>query len=138
MSGVKKIDHIGIAVPELNRAIETYKAMGFAFDKVETVESQKVNTAFFQVGDSHIELLEPADHDSPIAKFLEKRGPGIHHICVEVADIDAALAEYKKAGVRLIHETPFIGAGGCRVAFVHPKATGGVLLELSQPPEQGE
>ncbi len=136
MSPIEKIDHIGVAVPDLKRAIEDYQALGFDFDKVETVESQKVRTAFFHVGESHVELLEPTGPDSVIAKFLEKRGPGVHHICVRVKDIDAALAAYKKAGVRLVNQEPFIGAGGCRVAFVHPKAAAGVLLELSQPPAE--
>lgn len=127
---IKKINHIGIAVPNLEEAVKRYKAMGFHYDKTEEVESQKVRTAFFEAGESHVELLEATSEDSPIAKFLEKRGPGIHHMCVEVDDIEAALAAYKAEGLQLINEEPFIGAGGHRVAFVHPKATGGVLLEL--------
>ena len=127
---MKKIDHIGIAVPDLESAVEQYKALGFAFDHVEEVAEQKVRTAFFELGESHVELLEATSEDSPIAKFLNKRGPGIHHMCVEVDDIDAALADYKAKGVRLVNETPFFGAGGHRVAFIHPKATQGVLLEL--------
>lgn len=127
---IKKINHIGIAVPNLDEAIGRYKAMGFTYDKTEEVPSQKVKTAFFEAGESHVELLEATAPDSAIAKFLEKRGPGIHHLCVEVDNIDAALAAYKAEGLQLIHEEPFIGAGGHRVAFVHPKATGGVLLEL--------
>ncbi|WP_420038295.1 methylmalonyl-CoA epimerase [Sulfidibacter corallicola] len=127
---MKKIDHIGIAVPELDAAIEQYQTLGFDFDHVEEVPEQKVKTAFFELGDAHVELLEATEPDSAIAKFLGKRGPGIHHICVEVDDIEAALAEYRAAGVRLVNEEPVIGAGGHRVAFVHPKATHGVLLEL--------
>ena len=127
---IKKVNHIGIAVADLDEGIQRYKAMGFAYDKTEEVPSQKVNTAFFEAGESHVELLAATSAESPIAKFLQKRGPGIHHICVEVEDIDAALATYKAEGLKLIHEEPFIGAGGHRVAFVHPKATGGVLLEL--------
>ena len=127
---MKKIDHIGIAVPDLASAIDQYKNLGFVFHKTEEVPQQKVNTAFFEIGESHVELLEATAEDSPISKFLSKRGPGIHHICVQVEDIDAALAQYKKAGVRLINEEPVIGVGGHRVAFVHPKATSGVLLEL--------
>ena len=127
---MKKINHIGIAVPELESAIDQYKTLGFQFHGKESVTSQKVNTAFFEVGESHIELLEPTADDSPIAKFLQKRGAGIHHMCVEVDDIEAALASYKAAGLRLVNEQPFIGAGGHRVAFVHPKSTSGVLLEL--------
>lgn len=127
---MKKIDHIGIAVPELDAAVQQYKDLGFDFDHIEEVPEQKVRTAFFELGESHVELLEATDPSSPIAKFLDKRGPGIHHMCVEVDDIDAALADYKAKGVRLVNETPFIGAGGHRVAFIHPKATQGVLLEL--------
>lgn len=129
---MKRIDHLGIAVPDLKAAIETYKTLGFEYHHTETVDSQKVNTAFFTVGESHVELLEPTESDSVIAKFLDKQGPGIHHVAVEVDDIDAALARYKQAGIRLVNEEPIIGAGGHRVAFVHPKATGGVLLELME------
>ena len=127
---MKKIDHIGIAVPELASAIEQYKNLGFSYDHTESVPEQKVNTAFFEVGESHIELLEASEAGSPIEKFLEKRGPGIHHICFQVEDIEATLAHYKTAGFRLINETPVIGAGGHRVAFIHPKSTSGVLIEV--------
>lgn len=130
---MKKIDHIGIAVPEMEAAIAQYKSLGFDFHGQETVASQKVNTAFFEIGESHIELLEPTEEDSPVGKFLAKRGAGIHHICIQVDDIEAALARYKAEGVRLINETPVIGAGGHRVAFVHPKSTSGVLMELLEP-----
>ena len=127
---MKGIEHIGIAVPELGPAVEQYKKLGFRFDGIEEVDAQKVRTAFFLVGDSHMELLEPMSDDSPISKFLEKRGSGVHHVCVRVDDIDAALDAYKKEGVHLINETPVIGAGGHRVAFIHPKAASGVLIEL--------
>lgn len=131
---LKKIDHLGIAVPRLADAIPLYETLlGAPVEHVEVVEDQKVRTAFFTVGESHLELLEPTDPDGPIARYLDKNRPGIHHLCVEVEDIDAVLAAYKAAGVRLIDETPRIGAGNKRIAFVHPKATGGVLLELSQP-----
>lgn len=130
---LEKINHIGIAVPELETAIATYQTMGFEYDGVDEVPAQKVKTAFFTLGESHIELLEPTAQDSPIAKFLEKRGAGIHHICVQVDNIDEALEQYRQNGVQLINEKPVIGAGGHRVAFVHPKATGGVLLELLEP-----
>jgi len=129
---VKKINHIGIAVPEMEAAIAQYQALGFAYHGRETVADQKVNTAFFEIGESHIELLEPTEPDSPVGKFLAKRGPGIHHIAVEVEDLDAALARLKAAGTHLINEEPVIGAGGRRVAFVHPKAAGGVLMELME------
>lgn len=127
---MKKIDHIGIAVNELESAIKTYTTMGFEYEKTEEVDDQKVRTAFFKVGESHVELLEATDPSSPIAKFLDRRGPGIHHICVEVDDLDEALATYKSEGIRMAQEEPSIGAGGHRIAFVHPKATGGVLIEL--------
>ncbi len=130
---MKKIDHIGIAVPDLAEAIAQYQAMGFDYHGQETVVEQKVTTAFFEIGESHLELLEPTEPDSPVGKFLAKRGPGIHHLCIQVDDIESALARFKAAGLNLINETPVIGAGGHRVAFVHPKSTSGVLLELLEP-----
>jgi methylmalonyl-CoA/ethylmalonyl-CoA epimerase len=136
MSGrIKKIDHLGIAVPSLADAIPLYEALlGGTVEHVEVVEDQKVRTAFFTVGESHFELLEPTEPDGPIAKFRGKARKGIHHICVEVDDIDAVIADYKEKGVRLIDEEARIGAGGKRIAFVHPAATGGVLVELSEDP----
>jgi len=127
---LQKIDHIGVAVPALAEAVEQYKLLGFRFGGTETVPEQKVNVAFFAIGQSNIELLEPTGPDSHVARFLGKRGPGVHHICIAVDDIDASLKAYKEAGVPLVDETPVIGAGGCRVAFLHPKAASGVLLEL--------
>ncbi len=129
---MKKLNHIGIAVPELAAAIEQYQGLGFAFHGQERVESQKVTTAFFELGDSHLELLEPTMDDSPVGKFLSRRGPGIHHIAVEVDDIEAALERLRLNGTHLINETPVIGAGGHRVAFVHPKSASGVLVELME------
>jgi methylmalonyl-CoA/ethylmalonyl-CoA epimerase len=126
-----KIDHLGIAVPSLAEAIPAWEALGFRVEVVHDVPTEKVKTAFLPIGESHLELLEPTDPASVIAKFLEKRS-GLHHVCVLVDDIEAALAELKAKGVRLIDETPRTGAGGCRVAFVHPKAAGGVLLELKE------
>lgn len=132
-SHFKKIDHLGIAVPNLKEAVRFYtELLGHGPEHEEEVAEQKVRAAFFSVGESNFELLEPTVSDSPIAKFLEKRGGGIHHVCVEVDDIDASLARYKAQGIQLIDQSPRIGAHGKRVAFVHPKATGGVLLELSQ------
>lgn len=129
----KKIDHLGIAVPNLKDAVAFYtQLLGHGPGHEEEVADQKVRAAFFSVGESHFELLEPTAPDSPISKFLAKRGGGIHHICVEVDDIDACLAAYKADGVLLIDPEPRIGAHGKRIAFVHPKSTGGVLLELSQ------
>ena len=126
-----KIDHVGIAVANMGEATKAWEALGFAVEAVHDVPTEKVRTAFLPIGESHLELLEPTDPTSVIAKFLEKRA-GLHHVCVLVEDIDATLADMKARGVRLIDEKPRVGAGGCRVAFVHPKATGGVLLELKE------
>ncbi|HYR27502.1 MAG TPA: methylmalonyl-CoA epimerase [Thermoanaerobaculia bacterium] len=126
-----RLDHIGIAVRSLESA-EIYKVLGLEIDHVETVETQKVKTAFLSVGDSNLELLEPTSPDSPIAKFIEKRGEGIHHICLRVDDIEAHLERLKAAGYRLVNEHPVPGAHGCRVAFLHPSAGNGVLIELSE------
>ena len=126
-----KIDHVGIAVPNLGDATKAWEALGFTVDAVHDVPTEKVKTAFLAIGESHFELLEPTDPTSVIAKFLEKRG-GLHHVCVLVEDIDATLADMKARGVRLIDEEPRVGAGGCRVAFVHPKSAGGVLIELKE------
>jgi methylmalonyl-CoA/ethylmalonyl-CoA epimerase len=128
---ILKIDHLGIAVPSLDAAVAAYAALGFTVEATHDVPSEKVRTAFLPVGESHLELLEPTDPGSVIAKFLEKR-TGLHHVCVLVADIEAALAALKSRGVALVDQTPRVGAGGCRVAFVHPKAAGGVLLELKE------
>ena len=125
------LDHIGIAVRSLDAA-KVYEALGLEIEHVETVESQGVKTAFLAVGDSHLELLEPTGPDSTVAKFIEKRGEGIHHICLRVDDIEAHLAELKAKGFRLINEAPVPGAHGCRVAFLHPAAGNGVLIELSE------
>lgn len=132
---VLKVDHIGIAVPKMDEAVSAWRALGFAVEAVHDVPTEKVRTAFLPVGDSHLELLEPTDPSSVIAKFLEKRS-GLHHVCVLVEDIEGALAGLKARGVPLIDETPRIGAGGCRVAFVHPKGAQGVLLELKQAPRR--
>lgn len=125
------LDHIGIAVRSIEGA-KIYRALGLDVDHTETVDTQKVRTAFLSVGDSNIELLEPVSADSPVAKFIEKRGEGIHHICFRVDDIEAHLDRLKKEGYRLINEAPVPGAHGCRVAFLHPAAGNGVLIELSQ------
>jgi methylmalonyl-CoA/ethylmalonyl-CoA epimerase len=127
----KKIDHLGIAVRDMAEAVAAWKALGFRVEAVHDVPTEKVKTAFLPIGESHLELLEPTDPSSVIAKFLEKRS-GLHHVCVLVDDLEGALAELKAQGVQLIDETPRVGAGGCRVAFVHPKAAGGVLLELKE------
>lgn len=128
-----KINHLGIATKGIDEALKFWAdSLGLENVHTETVEDQKVRVAMLPVGESRIELLEPTSDDSPISKFLEKRGGGIHHIAVEVDDILAALEKLKSQGARLIDEKPRIGAEGCLVAFVHPGSTGGVLLELVQ------
>jgi len=130
---LEKIDHIGIAVNSLDESTAFYKTMGAEPYHFEEVESQKVKVAFIKVGESNIELLEPTSPESPIAKFLEKKGEGIHHIAYRVENVQEALDTLKAAGMRLLNETPMEGAHGMRVAFVHPKSVSGVLTELSQP-----
>lgn len=126
-----KLDHIGIAVRSLDAA-KIYEALGLKIEHTEVVASQGVKTAFLSVGDSNLELLEPTGPESTIAKFIEKRGEGIHHICLRVDDIESHLARLKAEGYRLINESPVPGAHGCRVAFLHPAAGNGVLIELSE------
>ena len=128
---ILKIDHLGIAVPALAEAVRSYEALGFRVCERDDVPSEQVRAAFLQVGESRLELLEPTEPGSVIARFLEKRS-GLHHVCVLVDDIDQALAELRSRGVPLVDETPRVGAGGCRVAFVHPKGAAGVLVELKQ------
>jgi methylmalonyl-CoA/ethylmalonyl-CoA epimerase len=134
---VLRIDHLGIAVPSLKDALPAWEALGFALEVQHDVPTEKVRAAFLPVGESHLELLEPTDPSSPIARFLESR-KGLHHLCVEVDDIQAALDALKARGVALLDETPRLGAGGCRVAFLHPRAAGGVLLELKEQAREGE
>ena len=130
---VVKVDHIGIAVSDLAESLKVYTdLLGMKLHGTETVEEQKVKTAFLPLGDTEIELLESTAPDGPIGKFIEARGQGIQHIAFRVDDIEAALAELKAKGVRLIDEKPRYGAGGAKIAFIHPKATGGVLIELCQ------
>jgi methylmalonyl-CoA/ethylmalonyl-CoA epimerase len=126
-----KIDHIGIATEKIDDALMFWRdALGLHVSETEEVAEQGVRVAMLPVGEPRIELLEPTGASSPVAKFLEKRGAGIHHIAVRVDDIRAALARLKEQGARLIDESPRVGAGGCLVAFVHPATAGGVLLEL--------
>ena len=129
---LKRVDHVGIAVKDLAESVKFYESLGFKAAGYETVEEQKVKVAFLPCGDSELELLESTSPDGPIARFIDKNGPGIQHIAIRVDDIDKALEELKEKGVRLIDQTPRYGAGNARIAFVHPKATGGVLLELTQ------
>lgn len=126
---MERIHHCGIAVADLDAALKVWREVLGQEPSIEDVPAQKVRAAMFPCG---IELVAPADPQSPISKFLEKRGPGIHHVTVEVRDIDAELRRLKAAGVRLIHETAVRGVGGARVAFLHPSAAGGILLELKE------
>ncbi len=128
-----KINHIGIAVTSLDEAIPFYRDnLGMAFAGIEEVAEQKVRVAMVKIGESKIELLEPTSEDSPVAKFIEKNGAGMHHIAYEVADIEAAIATLRADGVRMIDEKPRDGAHGTRIAFIHPKSSNGVLTELCQ------
>ena len=130
---MKRIEHLGIAVPDLTSAIPLYEALlNTPCYKQEGVESEGVKTAFFQVGESKIELLEATKPDSPIAKFLQKNGPGFHHVAFEVADIEVEISRLQAAGFELIHQQPKDGADNKRIAFLHPKSSGGLLVELCQ------
>jgi methylmalonyl-CoA/ethylmalonyl-CoA epimerase len=128
---IKRIDHLGIAVSSLNDALPVWeKALGLKCERIEEVPSQKVRTAFFDVGGVHIELLEPMSPDSPIAKAIESRGEGLHHLAFATDDVAEQLKQAKDAGIKLINETPVPGAGGKQVAFLHPKSMKGVLTEF--------
>ena len=128
-----KVDHIGIATHQIEEALGFWRdALGLQVDFTEEVTEQGVRVAMLPLGETHIELLEPLSQDSPVGKFLQKRGPGIHHLAVRGTDIRASLAQLKEKGTRLIDETPRPGAGGCLVAFIHPSSANGVLLELVQ------
>lgn len=129
---LNKIDHIGVAVKSLDDALNFYKAMGAEVNHIEEVPSQKVKTAFIQVGDVHIELLEATSEDSPIAKYLEKNREGMHHICFEVDDVAKSLEQLKANNVQLIDQEPKMGAHNMKVAFIHPKGNNGVLTEIAQ------
>jgi len=129
-----EFDHVGIAVNSLAEGEKFYTALGFQGGSIEEVASEKVRVKMLELkNNSRIELLEPSSPESTIAQFLKKRGPGIHHICLRVTDVRACLQKLKAAKMRLVHEEPFRGAHNCEVAFVHPSAAGGVLIELSQP-----
>jgi methylmalonyl-CoA/ethylmalonyl-CoA epimerase len=129
---IKKIDHIGIAVKSIEEASKLYTLLGLKITETEVVEEQKVKVAFLPTGDSEVELLESTDPDGPVARFIAAKGEGIQHIAFRVDDIEAALAALKEAGVRLIDEKPRRGAGGAKIAFLHPKETFGTLVELCQ------
>jgi methylmalonyl-CoA/ethylmalonyl-CoA epimerase len=129
-----RVDHIGVAVEDLDAALELYER-DYAMTLVhrEVVSAQGVEAVLLDVGENHVELLAPLGPDTPVGKFLAKRGPGMHHVAYQVPDIEAALASLRESGLRLIDETPRAGIRGSRVAFLHPKSSGGVLTEIVQP-----
>ena len=130
---ILKIDHLGIAVNNMDEGKGFWsEILGLKFEGAETVAEQKVTTAFFPVGESEVELLESTSPDGPVAKFIEKKGTGFQHVAFRVENIDEALAELKAKGIQLIDQEPRKGAGGAKIAFLHPKATGGVLVELCE------
>ena len=132
---IKRIDHVAILLPELADGTSFWvDALGLPLEKIEEIPEQQVKIAFLSVGGSHIELLEPTDDESGVASYLQKRGPGLHHICLEVDDIEETIARLKEANIPLIDEEPKTGKDGKRLAFIHPKGTGGVLVELYQFP----
>jgi|SRR3954465_3672588 methylmalonyl-CoA/ethylmalonyl-CoA epimerase len=130
-----RIDHIGVAVEDLDAALGLYEGLDFSLAHRETVDAQGVEAVLLDVGENHVELLAPLGPDTPVGKFLASRGPGLHHVAYQTADIEAELGRLKAAGLRLIDETPRTGIRNSRVAFLHPKSTGGVLTEIVQPAE---
>jgi methylmalonyl-CoA/ethylmalonyl-CoA epimerase len=135
MPKVTKINHIALAVNDIPEALTFWRdALGLELSHIENVPEQKAEVAFIPAGDSEIELVRPTENDTGVAKFLEKRGPGMHHLCLEVDDIVGMLARLKEHGIELINEEPLEGSGGKKLAFVHPKSTNGVLVELYQLP----
>jgi methylmalonyl-CoA epimerase len=132
---IGKIDHVGIAVRSIDEAKGLYEAMGLRVEAIEEVPHEGVRVAMLACGESRIELLEPMSEESPIARFLDKRGPGIHHLCLGSDDVRADDARLRQAGYQVLRPEPTRGAGGCWVQFVHPKSAGGVLLELSEGEE---
>jgi methylmalonyl-CoA/ethylmalonyl-CoA epimerase len=136
MNDYTRIEHIAIAVGDLDAAVSVYRAiLGSPDSGRETVDSEQVRIAFFELGGTRLELLEPTAEDSPVGRFIQRRGAGLHHIALEVSDIESAIERCRLAGLETVGEAPRRGAGGRLVAFLHPAATGGVLLELSQAPE---
>lgn len=131
-----RIDHIGIAVRSLGERVPFYRdLLGIPLTRQEEVPTEQVRVAFFGAGETHVELLEPLGEQGPIADFLARRGEGIHHVCFAVDDIETTLRRVREAGLTVVGEAPRAGAGGCRVAFLHPKSTGGLLIELSEKPK---
>jgi len=129
----RKIDHLGIAVTSIAEARRFWEALGLEVEEIEEVPQEGVRVAMLPIGEARIELLEPTTADSPIAKFLAKRGPGLHHVCLASDDVEADDAQLRVAGCELLRAAPTPGAGGTRVQFVHPRSTGGVLVELAEP-----
>lgn len=128
-----KVDHIGIATHQIDDALSLWRGvLGLTVDSTENVADQGVRVTMLAIGESHIELLEPLGPETPVGRFLAKRGPGVHHVAIRVTDIQSSLSQLKEQGIRLIDETPRVGVGGCLVAFVHPSSANGVLLELVQ------
>jgi methylmalonyl-CoA epimerase len=133
---IKRIDHIGVVVNDIEEALKVYQqALGLTLAKIQERPDQAVTIAFLPTGESEIELVQPVTSDSGVAKFLQKRGEGIHHICLEVDDIEKTLADLREKGLQLIDETPRTGPGGERFAFIHPKSTHGLLIELYEYPK---
>ena len=134
---IKKINHIAIAVNNLEEAAKFYQAvMGLTLSGVEVVSAQKTKVGFFKIGESNIELVQPAEPDSPLVKFLETKGQGIHHICLEVDNIEAEVTSFLEKGAIMVDQKPRPGAHNTRVAFVHPKSSGGALIELCEYPKE--
>ncbi len=137
MAVIKRIDHVAILVDDLDKTLAFWQgALGIKLDHVVDVPAEKSQVAFLPLGGSEVELVKPTTDDSGLAKYLEKRGPGMHHICLEVDDIEGMLAQLKEKGVQLINETPMPGIGGRKYAFVHPKAANGVMVELYELPHE--
>ncbi len=136
MARVKRIDHIAVLVEDMEKTVAFWQeALGMELAHIEEVPAEKSKVAFFPLGGSEIELVQPTSDDSGLARYLEKRGPGMHHVCLEVDDIEGMLAQLKEKGVQLINETPMPGLGGKRYAFIHPKAANGVMVELYELPK---
>lgn len=131
MIELKNIDHIGIAVEDLEKSLQLYKLLGFECQKIENIPDQKVKVAFLPCGESELELLEATEIDSPVQKFIDKKGEGIHHIAIRVDDVQESIKKLIESGVRMIDEVPRYGAGGAKIAFIHPKMTR-VLIELCE------
>lgn len=136
MAKVKRIDHVAVLVSDLDQPLSFWRdALGMDMTHIEDVPAEKSQVAFLPVGGSEVELVRPTTDDSGLARYLEKRGPGMHHICLEVDDIEGMLAQLKEKGVQLINESPMTGLGGRKYAFIHPKAAGGVMVELYELPQ---